>query len=50
MKFKIEATMENGSKQIHTITAKSASAAVEKLADKLLDLDEMPVSFELAKE
>jgi len=50
MKFKIEATMGNGSKQIHTITAKSASAAVEKLADKLLDNDEMPISFELAKE
>ncbi|MFA7211713.1 MAG: hypothetical protein WC110_09745 [Bacteroidales bacterium] len=50
MKFKIEATMGNGSKQIHTVAAKSANAAVEKLANKLLDMDEMPASFELAKE
>lgn len=42
--------MENGSKQIHTVTAKSADAAVQKLADKLSDNDEMPFSFELMKE
>lgn len=50
MKFQIGVTMENGSKQVYTVTAKSANAAVKKLANKLLDNYEMPASFELMKE